>query len=182
MQNLLKNIPVILLCGGKGSRMLEETSQTPKPLIELDKFSLVFHIIRTYLKNGSREFIIVTGYKHSNFINYFRYKLPRLLKEKIIVSNHNTFIFNDFKIKIINTGLNTPTAGRILKVKKYIENKKYFAVTYGDGLSNVNIKKTLMKLEKSNKYGILCIKNPPERFGKVKVINNLLNNFNEKKN
>ena len=97
--------------------MLEETSQTPKPLIELDKFSLVFHIIRTYLKNGSREFIIVTGYKHSNFINYFRYKLPRLLKEKIIVSNQNTFIFNDFKIKIINTGLNTQQQEEFLKVK-----------------------------------------------------------------
>ena len=181
MQNLLKNIPVILLCGGKGTRILEETSHTPKPLIKLDKYSLVFHIIKTYLKNGSKEFIIVTGYKHSKFINHFKYELPKLLKEKIIIQNRNTFIFKNFTIKIINTGLNTPTAGRILKIKKYIKDKKYFAVTYGDGLSNVNIKKTLIKLKESKKYGILCIKNPPERFGKVKVINNLVINFNEKK-
>ena len=82
MQNELKNVPVVLLCGGKGSRLLEETLRIPKPLLKLDKFSLIFHIIKTYLKNGSKNFIILTGYKHPMFVKYFKLELPKLLKEK----------------------------------------------------------------------------------------------------
>ena len=183
MSNVLSNIPVVILCGGKGSRLLEETSLTPKPLINLDKFSLLFHIMRIYLKSGFKNFIILTGYKHLNFVKYFKNKLPRLLNEKIIISKENgiTFLYKNFSIKIINTGNNTLTGARILKVKELLKKKDYFAVTYGDGLSNVNIKKTFIKLKKSKNHGIMSVVNPIERFGKVKIKNNLVTKFNEKK-
>ena len=119
MQNEIPNIPVVILCGGRGTRLLEETSLTPKPLIKLDKYTLLFHIMKIYLKNGFKNYIILTGYKHSQFIKYFKKELPKLLKEKITLSKKDnaTFFYKKFNVKIINTGAETLTGGRILKIK-----------------------------------------------------------------
>ena len=145
MQNLIENTPVIILCGGKGTRLSEETSLTPKPLIRLDKYAIIYHIIQIYIKNGFKNFIILSGFKHDKVKKYFQHELPKTLKQKIITSKNDksTFIYNNFKIKIFNTGLNTLTGARILKCKNILKNNKYFAVTYGDGLSNINIKKPI---------------------------------------
>ena len=183
MQNLIENTPVIILCGGKGTRLSEETSLTPKPLIKLDKYAIIYHIIQIYIKNGFKNFIVLSGFKHDKVQKYFQHELPKTLKQKINTSKNDksTFIYNNFKIKIFNTGLNTLTGARILKCKNILKNNKYFAVTYGDGLSNINIKKVFSKLFKSKNHGIMCITNPNERFGNVKIKKNLVTKFDEKK-
>ena len=182
MQKLIKNIPVLILCGGKATRLSEETVNIPKPVIKLDKFPILYHIMQIYLNNGFKEFIILTGYKHTFVKNYFVSKFPKLIKEKVKVSKkNNNLIFKNFNIRVINTGLNTLTGARILKCKKILNNKKYFAVTYGDGLANINIGKVFSKFYKSNYDGIICAANPEEKFGNLKINKNIVTSFDEKK-
>ncbi len=181
MQNLIKNTPVLILCGGRGSRLSEETNKTPKPLIKIDSHPILFHIIQIYLKHGFKKFVILTGYKHRLIEQYFSKELPKKIKQKPLISKKDkTLIFKKFEIKILNTGLNTLTGARILKYKKFMDNKKYFAVTYGDGLANINLKKVFKKFYKSNFYGIMCASNPDERFGVLKIKKNIITSFKEK--
>ena len=181
MQNLIKDTPVLILCGGKGSRLSEETKKTPKPLIKLDKYPILYHIIQIYIKYGFRKFVLLTGYKHQLFEKYFFNELPNKLKQKPTISKKNKIIlFKNFEVKILNTGLNTLTGARILKYKRFMQNKKYFAVTYGDGLANINLKKVFKKFYKTNFEGIMCATNPPEKFGTLKIKNNIGTNFREK--
>ena len=116
---------VVILCGGRGTRLAEETKIIPNHLLKL-KVSILEHIINYYNKFEIYNFIIATGYKGKLIEKYFK------SKSKI----------NKNKIKIVNTGLNTLTGGRLLKLKKYLKNDRNFMLTYGDGLSNVNIKKS----------------------------------------
>jgi glucose-1-phosphate cytidylyltransferase len=181
MQNLIKDTPVLILCGGKGSRLSEETKKTPKPLIKLDKYPILYHIIQIYIKYGFRKFVLLTGYKHQLFEKYFFNELPDKLKQKPTISKKNKIIlFKNFEVKILNTGLNTLTGARILKYKRFMQNKKYFAVTYGDGLANINLKKVFKKFYKTNFEGIMCATNPLEKFGTLKIKNNIVTNFREK--
>ena len=115
---------VVILAGGKGTRISEYTKSIPKPMIEIQKKPLIFHIMRHYAKYGFKDFIIAAGYKQKVIKKYFK-------KE-----------FNGWNVKIINTGKNTMTGGRVKRLKKYIKEKS-FLLTYGDGLSNVDIKKLI---------------------------------------
>ena len=181
MQNLIKNIPVLILCGGKGSRLSEETIKTPKPLIKLDNYPILFHIMQIYLKHGFENFVILTGYKHKLIERYFFKEFPKQIKQKPVISKKNKTIFlKDFNVKILNTGLNTFTGARILKYKKFMQNKKYFAVTYGDGLANINLGKVFKKFHKSKLEGIMCATNPNEKFGTLKIKKNVVVDFKEK--
>ena len=120
MQKLIEKTPVLILCGGKGLRLSEETNQTPKPLIKIDKYPILFHIIRIYLKNGFKKFILLTGYKHNSFIKYFTKELAKKIGEVPEIEHKDkTFKFKNFEVKIFNTGLNTLTGSRILKYKNF---------------------------------------------------------------
>jgi len=181
MQNLIKNTPVLILCGGKGSRLSEETKKTPKPLIKIDKHPILFHIMKIYLKHGFKKFVLLTGYKHHLFEQYFFKELPNKIKQKPIISKKNkTILFKNFDVKILNTGLNTLTGARILKYKKFMQNEKYFAVTYGDGLANVNLGRAFKTFYKTSFEGLMCATNPQEKFGTLKIKNNMVTNFKEK--
>lgn len=183
-KNLIKNTPVIILCGGKGTRILEETKKIPKPMIKLDRYPLIYHIIRIYMKFGCKNFILATGYKHKIIHNYFTKNLPKNLKQKtkVTTDNRSTVVnFKNFAIRLYNTGLNTNTGARLLKCKKFLKKKKFFMVTYGDGLANIKINKIFNKLSKTNKVGILTAVNPVEKFGILKIKKNTVINFSEKK-
>lgn len=156
---------LVILAGGLGTRISEETRTIPKPMVLLDSYPIIFHIMRYYSYFNVKEFIICTGYKKQIIDEYFKNK-----------------DFGDWKIKLVFTGINSNTGKRILKIKKYLKNDENFFVTYGDGLSDINIKKLKNFHLKNNKIITVPIVRPLPRFGKVKISkNNYIKSFEEKK-
>ena len=141
---------VVILAGGMGTRLSEYTKSIPKPMVKINNVPIIIHIMKHYAKYGFKDFLIATGYKSKIIQNFF--------KRKIL----------DWNIKIVNTGKNTMTGGRIKRLKKFI-NDETFMLTYGDGLSNVNLN-LLLKFHKKNKnVATLTAVRPPARFGAIKV-------------
>lgn len=152
---------VVILAGGLGTRLSEYTKKIPKPMVTIGKIPILVHIINHYMKYGLNDFIIAGGYKYSVIRNYFK-------KKKIKKAN----------IRVINTGLNSLTGKRL----KCLENMltETFMLTYGDGLSNININK-LYNFHKKNKKKItVTAVHPPSRFGELEIKGNLVQKFKEK--
>ena len=154
----------IILCGGKGTRLSEETKFVPKPMVKIGNTPIIVHIIKIYMKHGLKDFILAVGYKGKIIQKYFK--------------------LNPIKganIKCVNTRLNSKTGGRILLLKENFEKNDSFMVTYGDGVSNVNIKKLINFHKKHKKILTLTAVRPPVRFGEIKINkNNYVKEFNEK--
>ena len=151
---------VIILCGGLGTRIGHETKYKPKPMIKIDDKPILWHIMKIYKNYGYNDFILSAGYKYEMIKNYFKNS-------------------NEFKVKIVNTGLNTETGGRILLLKKYIKDK-YFFMTYGDGISDINLKKLLAFHLKNKGIATLTAVRPPVRFGEIKFKAKKIKSFIEK--
>lgn len=160
--NIRKKMKVVILCGGKGTRLGFETKIIPKPMSKIDSKPIIVHIINFYKKFGYKDFILAIGYKGQVIKDYFKNKkLP-------------------LKINCVDTGLNTLTGGRLLKLKKYLINDSNFMLTYGDGLTNQNLK-ILEKFHlKHNKVATMTIVRPPVRFGEVKIKGFMIKKFMEK--
>jgi glucose-1-phosphate cytidylyltransferase len=152
---------VVILAGGLGTRISEYTKSIPKPMIRIKRLPILVHIMKHYAKFGFNEFYIALGYKGNVIKNYFRNKK-----------------FN-WKINLINTGKNTMTGGRLKRLKKYL-NKEIFFLTYGDGLSDVNLKNLLKFHNNSKKLVTLTAVRPPARFGALKLKGSLVKYFKEK--
>ena len=152
---------VVILAGGYGTRLSEYTKTIPKPMIDINGKPMIYHIMRFFSNAGFKEFLIATGYKSEVIKKFFK----------------NTQ--NNWNIKIVDTGKKTMTGGRLKKLKKYIGNKT-FMMTYGDGLSNVNLKKLLTFHKRNKKLVTLTAVRPPARFGVIKFKGNLVNYFKEK--
>tara|TARA_A100001011_G_scaffold274743_1_gene284237 strand:- start:2814 stop:3497 length:684 start_codon:yes stop_codon:yes gene_type:complete len=152
---------VIILAGGKGSRLSEYTKKIPKPMVKILNVPIIVRIINHYKKFGFRDFIIASGYKSKIIENYFKKNLLNL------------------KIQVVNTGKNSMTGGRILRLSKLIGNKR-FMLTYGDAISNVNLKKLLNFHKKSQNYVTLTAVRPPARFGGIKLSGKKVKYFKEK--
>jgi glucose-1-phosphate cytidylyltransferase len=151
---------VVILAGGKGTRVSEYTRLIPKPMVPIGSKPILEHIIKYYMKFGFKEFIIASGYKHSIIENYFKNKK------------------NFAKIKVINTGVETLTGSRLKKLAN--ELKETFMLTYGDGLSNINLKKLLNFHKKSKKKITLTAVHPPARFGELSISRGTVTKFEEK--
>ena len=149
----------VILAGGKGTRISEYTKTIPKPMIKVGNKPILEHIINYYIKFGFKDFIIAGGYKFSVIKNYFK-------KKKII------------NIKVVDTGLSSLTGKRLFKLKKELNDT--FMLTYGDGLSNVNIKKLLKFHKKHKKKITMTAVHPPARFGELEINKNLVKKFEEK--
>ena len=152
---------VVILAGGLGTRLVEYTKSIPKPMVKVGGLPIIHHIILHYKKYGLRSFIIASGYKGIIIKKYFKKKLK------------------DLDIKVINTGLKTMTGGRIKRLKKYLNNET-FLLTYGDGISDVNIKKLIKFHKKNKKLATLTAVRPPARFGAIKISKNAVKVFKEK--
>ena len=150
---------VVILAGGFGTRLGEHTKHIPKPMIKICGKPILIHIINHYYKYGFKDFIIATGYKQEVIKKYFKKKFK-------------------FKVKIIFTGKKTMTGGRILRLKKYLNEP--FMLTYGDGVSNINLKKLLSFHNKNKKIATLSAVRPPARFGAIKINKNTVKYFKEK--
>ena len=151
---------VVILAGGKGTRISEYTKSIPKPMVKIGSKPILEHIINYYMKYGFKDFLIAGGYKYSIIKSYF--------KKKKISAN----------IRVIDTGLETLTGSRLLKLRNILNDT--FMLTYGDGLSNVNLKK-LLKFHRANKKKIsITAVHPPARFGELEIKNKLVTKFEEK--
>ena len=152
---------VVILAGGLGTRLSEYTKTIPKPMVKVDKKPIIFHIMKHYAKYGFKDFYISGGYKHEVIKKFFRKK------------------FYDWRVNIIDTGQKTMTGGRLKKLKRFLKDDT-FMLTYGDGLSNVNLKK-LLKFHKENKKMVtMTAVRPPARFGSIKIKGNKVAYFKEK--
>ena len=152
-----------ILAGGKGTRFREETSLKPKPMIEINGTPMVVHIINHYIYYDINKFTILAGTKIDYILNYFR--------DNFNMISSNEFEYKNSKILILDTGEDTMTGGRI-KIGVEETKSEKFMVTYGDGISDVNIKK-LEKFYNDNNYlGVVTAVRPPARFGRLKIENN----------
>lgn len=162
---------VIILAGGFGTRISEESSLKPKPLIEIGEYPIIWHIMKIYSSFGFNDFIICLGYKghmiKDYFLNYFLYKSDVTVdftqKNQHYIHQHSA---EPWKVTLANTGLSTMTGGRLKQVQKYIGNQP-FMLTYGDGVANVNIKKLVEFHNKKGKIATLTATQPSGRFGSL---------------
>lgn len=154
---------LVILAGGKGTRISEYTKTIPKPMVKINGKPIIKRIIDHYYNYGVKDVIIATGYKHKVIKNYFKKNF-----------------YKDLNVKIVNTGLNTLTGLRIKKLKKFFLKNENFFVTYGDGLSDINIKKSLNFHKKHGKIATLTAVHPPARFGEIKIKKKQIIEFDEK--
>ena len=157
-----KNFKVIILCGGLGSRLSAETKKIPKPMVKIGKLPILIHIINIYRKYGFRDFILALGYKKEIIIKYFK-------KNKL----------KDINIRLVDTGKKSLTGTRLLKLRKFI-NDENFLLTYGDGLSDIDLNKLVRFHLRKNKIATVTAVRPPARFGELFLKKNLVKKFDEK--
>jgi len=161
----------VILAGGKGTRFLEETKVRPKPMIEINNKPLLLHIIDQYIRHGIKDFIVLGGYKIEYIYEYF--------EEQKLNNNYEYFYKNkDIKIKVLDTGIETMTGGRIKRAEEFLGDT--FLATYGDGISNVNIQNLINFHQKNKKLATVTAVRPPARFGSLTIEDNLVSSFGEK--
>ncbi len=172
----------VILAGGLGTRISEETSIKPKPMVEIGGKPILWHILKIYSYYGINEFIICCGYKgyviKEYFANYFLHNSDvTFALENNTMEIHQAKV-EPWKITLIDTGLETMTGGRLLRVAKYLDTT--FCFTYGDGLSDIDIGK-LLKFHKSHgKLVTMTSVKPPGRYGALEIKNNKVTSFHEK--
>lgn len=175
---------VVILAGGRGTRIQEESLIKPKPLIEIGSKPIIWHIMKTYSHYGFKEFVICCGYKGYLIKEYFaNFSLHNsdvtidIKKNEIKVHKNNN---EDWKITLVDTGHNSLTGGRILKIKDFVDDE--FFLTYGDGVADVNISKLIEHHKTHKKIATMTIVQPQGRFGMVEfnTKTNLIENFSEK--
>tara|TARA_A100001011_G_C14280553_1_gene831405 strand:- start:1408 stop:2091 length:684 start_codon:yes stop_codon:yes gene_type:complete len=152
---------VVILAGGFGTRISEYTKTIPKPMISINGKPIIFHIMKHFSSYGFKDFYIALGYKGEIIKKFFKNK------------NYG------WKVNLINTGKKTMTGGRLKRLKKYLKNET-FMMTYGDGLSDVNLKKLLKFHKKNKKIVTVTAVRPPARFGALKLKGNKVSYFKEK--
>lgn len=177
---------VVILAGGYGTRISEESHFKPKPMIEIGDFPILWHIMKMYYHYGFDEFILCLGYKgymiKEFFSKYFIHKSDITYdfkdKNSLIIHNDKS---EKWKVTLIDTGKETQTGGRIKKIQQYLNNDDTFMLTYGDGLSNVNLNDLLQYHEMHKKMLTITAVNPGFRFGKIDIDkNNDIIRFEEK--
>jgi glucose-1-phosphate cytidylyltransferase len=176
---------VVLLAGGLGTRLSEETDIRPKPMVEIGGKPILWHVMKTYSHYGFNEFIVCLGYKGYVIKEYFANLFLHLSDVTIDISNNKIEVHNSpvdpWKITLVETGSNTMTGGRIKRVQKYINNER-FMLTYGDGVGNVNISKLIEFHNEKKKICTVTAVQPSGRFGVLQINDeNDVESFHEKR-
>ena len=152
---------VVILAGGKGSRLSEYTKKIPKPMVTIKDIPIIVHIMRIYAKFGYKDFIIAAGFKSKIIKRFFKKKI------------------SDWKIDVVDTGLNSMTGGRVKRLKNLLKDERFF-LTYGDGVANINIKRLLKFHIKNKATATLTAVRPPARFGAIIIKGKKVKMFREK--
>lgn len=169
-----ENVKVVILCGGRGTRLSEETTNIPKPMLEIGSKPLLWHIMKIYSHYGFNDFIICIGYKgyviKEYFSHYFLHSSDITLdlgKNKMEVLGSKA---EPWKVTLIDTGLDTQTGGRIKRIEKYV-GKQTFMLTYGDGIGSINLKEVLAFHKKHGKLATITAVQQAGRFGALNLAN-----------
>ena len=175
---------VVILAGGLGTRLSEETSVRPKPMVEIGGKPILWHIMKTYSFYGFNDFIICCGYKGYVIKEYFANYLLHMSdvtfdfqKNSMDVHHHRA---EPWKVTLVDTGENSMTGGRLLKVADYVKESESFFFTYGDGVADINIADLLTFHKSHGKLATLCAVSPPGRFGALSLEKHEVVNFQEK--
>lgn len=174
----------VILAGGLGTRLSEETSLRPKPMVEIGGKPILWHIMKIYSAHGINEFIICCGYKGYMIKEYFsNYRLHMsdvtfdFTKNETEIHIQNT---EPWRVTLVDTGHDSMTGGRLLNVKEYLENDDDFCFTYGDGVGDINIRQSIEFHKSHGKKATLVSASPPGRFGSLNINGNLVTDFTEK--
>ena len=173
----------IILAGGYGTRLSEETDLKPKPMVEIGNKPILWHIMKSYSAHNVNDFIICCGYKGYIIKEYFANYFLHMSDVTLDITQNKMEVHQKFaepwKVTLVNTGLETMTGGRLKKIKKFVDNET-FCFTYGDGLCDVNISK-LIDFHKNNKtIATVTAIQPPGRFGALNISENKITSFKEK--
>lgn len=167
---------VVILAGGFGTRLSEHTDSIPKPMVEIGGKPILWHIMKIYSHYGFNDFIICLGYKghiiKEYFLNRFKYDSDVIIDYNINKIQNCNNISEPWKVSLIDTGINTLTGGRLKRIKQYIDGP--FLMTYGDGVSNINIKELVNHHNKYNKKVTVTAVQPAGRFGGLEIENDVL--------
>ena len=175
----------VILAGGLGTRLSEETSLKPKPMVQIGGKPILWHIMKIYSFYGVNDFIICCGYKgyliKEYFANYFLHQSDITFDMKDNSTKIHQNHAEPWTVTLVDTGENTMTGGRLKRVRQFVKDEEAFCFTYGDGLSDVNISSLLEFHEKHGKKATLTAMRPPGRFGAMKFgQNSLVTDFQEK--
>lgn len=173
----------ILLAGGLGTRISEETSTKPKPMIEIGGKPILWHIMKTYASHGVNDFIICAGYKGYVIKEYFANYFLHMSDITFDMENNSMQVHQNkaepWRVTIVDTGDDTMTGGRLLRVKEYVKNET-FCFTYGDGVSDIDISSLIEFHKKGKKWATVTAVQPPGRFGALKMDGFVVTSFEEK--
>jgi glucose-1-phosphate cytidylyltransferase len=174
----------VILCGGLGSRLGEETELKPKPMVAVGGEPILCHIMKIYEKFGIREFILALGYKSEYIKDYFLkyYRLNSDLEVDLSTGDVSFLrkVKKNWKIQLIDTGIDTMTGGRLKRLKPYLKGEEEFMLTYGDGVANVNIDELLKFHKEHKKIATVTAVKPTARFGGLHFDGDLITTFTEK--
>lgn len=178
---------VVILCGGKGTRLREETEYRPKPMVPIGNRPILWHIMKIYAAHGFNEFVLCLGYKGEMIKDFFRNYLwmtshvTLRLGHNSDVQFHNHHDEEDWSVTLVDTGEETLTAGRIRRVRPFLDDDKEFFLTYGDGVGNIDVPGSLAFHRKHGKKLTVTAVRPPGRFGELGIEKDgRVREFNEK--
>lgn len=176
---------VVILCGGLGTRLREETEYRPKPMVPVGNRPIVWHIMKHYAAHGHKEFILCLGYKGEVMKDYFRNYQANTsdftlrLGANPQITYHNSHDEEDWTVTLVDTGDKTMTGGRLRRVMRFIEDDQ-FLMTYGDGVSNVNVNEVIAFHRAKNADATLTAVRPVGRFGELALNEGMVSTFMEK--
>lgn len=174
----------VILAGGLGSRISEETDQKPKPLIEIGGKPILWHIMKLYSSAGINDFIICCGYKGYLIKEYFANYYLHMSDVTFSMQNNDMKVHQEnaepWNVTLVDTGLETMTGGRIKRIKDFVKDETEFCLTYGDGLSDIDINKLIEFHKSQNTLATVSGVYPPGRFGSLELDGNKVKSFKEK--
>lgn len=178
---------VVILCGGKGTRLREETEFRPKPMLPIGNRPILWHIMKYYAGFGHKDFILCLGYKGDMIRDYFRNyfwhtcDVTLSLGQASEATFHNRHGEEDWKVTLADTGENSLTAYRIRLIERFLGGDETFLLTYGDGVGNIDIAASIARHQASGKVCTMSAVHPPGRFGELSIdADGTIGRFNEK--
>jgi glucose-1-phosphate cytidylyltransferase len=174
----------VILAGGLGTRLSEETSIRPKPMVEIGGLPVLWHIMKIYSSYGINEFIICLGYRGYFIKEYFSNYFLHMSDVTYDMKNNKMKVHKEraepWKVTLIDTGDMTMTGGRIKRVYDYLKDEDFFCLTYGDGLADINIRESIDYAKEHNKHAMLTAAYSPGRFGALEISDGMVKSFTEK--
>jgi len=181
-------IKVVILCGGRGTRLGTETETRPKPMIEIGSRPILWHIMKIYAHYGLKDFVLCLGYQGWVIKEFFLNYSAKICDISLTLGERNSAVYQtknedtDWKVTLVETGEFSQTGSRIWNARKYLEDCSIFCVTYGDGVADIDINALIRTHKQSGLVGTVTGVHPSGRFGEMEIDGDLISEFNEKPN